>query len=379
MTVVKGLRALRWLPAYGWQRLVRRPTQAQPVHLLIALADHYEPSIVPGAPGDRASADEQERRVQRWCRAYPAAIGAWRDADGRPMRHTYFFPAEEYDKRLIDRLAAHCQAGWGEIEIHLHHGVNGPDTAESTRQALAEFRDTLVAHGSLSRWNGGGAPRYAFVHGNWALANSAGGRCCGVDDEMRILADTGCYADLTLPSAPDRAQTAKINALYECAGPLDRRAPHRRGRDLRVGRPPATWPIIVQGPLGLNFDRRLRGWRVPRLENGALTTAYPPTLGRLALWRRAAVTVEGRPDWIFIKLHCHGMDPTDEAAMLGTPMRRFLGELVEDAARERYRLHFVTAREMVNVALAACDGRRGDPADYFDYRLRLITAPRQVR
>jgi hypothetical protein len=195
---------------------------------------------------------------------------------------------------------------------------------------------------------------------------------------MRILAETGCYADLTLPSAPDRAQTAKINALYECAGPLDRRASHRRGRDLRVGRPPVTWPIIVQGPLALNFDRQRR-WRVPRLENGALTTAYPPTLGRLALWRRAAITVDGRPDWIFVKLHCHGMDPNDEAAMLGTPMRRFLHALDEDAARGDYRVHVVTAREMVNVALAACDGRDGEPGDYFDYRLRLITSSRRWR
>ena len=372
--LTKALRALRWLPAYGWQRLVRRPPRVRPVHLIIALADHFEPSIVPGAPGVRTPADEQERRVERWCRTYPVAVGAWRDADGRPFRHTYFFPAEEYDKRLIDRLAAHCQdGGWGEIEIHLHHGVTAPDTSQNTRRQLVEFRDALVAHGCLSRWDGAGPPRYAFVHGNWALANAAGGRCCGVDDEMAILAETGCYADMTLPSAPDHSQIAKVNALYECARPLERRAPHRRGRDLRVGRPPVTYPLIVQGPLGLNFDRRIRGWRVPCLENGALTTAHPATPGRLTLWRRAAIAVEGRPDWVFVKLHCHGMDPTDEAAMLGTPMRRFLSAVVADAARGEYRVHFVTAREMVNIALAACDGRDGNPGDYRDYRLRLIT------
>ena len=32
---------------------------------------------------------------------------------------------------------------------------------------------------------------------------------------MQILADTGCYADLTLPSAPSRAQVAKINSLVD--------------------------------------------------------------------------------------------------------------------------------------------------------------------
>ncbi|MGC2153548.1 MAG: hypothetical protein WA618_16020, partial [Terriglobales bacterium] len=33
-------------------------------------------------------------------------------------------------------------------------------------------------------------------------------------------------------------------------------------------------------------------------------------------------------------------------------------------------LHFVSAREMVNVILAACDGREGNPGDYRDYRLK---------
>ena len=90
---------------------------------------------------------------------------------------------------------------------------------------------------------GVGPPRYAFVHGNWALANSAQGKFCGVDDEMQILAETGCYGDFTLP-APSSAQVRKINAIYECSLPLNRRAPHRRGRDLQSGRPPKIFPLI---------------------------------------------------------------------------------------------------------------------------------------
>lgn len=360
---------LRVLPAYSWQRLIRRPARGQ-VHLLFALADHFEPSIIPEDGNARAPLDEQERRIENWCRHYPRLVESWRDSEGRPFVHTYFYPAEQYDRRLIERLAAHCHAGWGEIEIHLHHGIEAPDTAENTRQQIIRFRDALAEQGCLAQWNGSGPPRYAFVHGNFALANSADGQCCGVDSEMQVLADTGCYADLTLPTSSfHAAQTAKINALYECAAPLNRRAPHRRGRDLQQGRAAAVFPLILQGPLTLDFNRRSRSG-LPGIENGALTDNNPPTLRRLQLWRRAAITVRGRPDWIFIKLHCHGMDPRHHEAVLGPAMGEFVRRLVEGSAERGERLHFVTAREMTNIALAACDGREGNPGEYRDYRLK---------
>jgi hypothetical protein len=345
------------------------------------LADHFEPSILPGTER-HADLAEQERRLERWCREYPKKLGSWRDDDGRPFRHTYFYPAEQYDRALIDLLAEHCRAGWGEVEVHLHHGIQSPDTGENTRRQLLQFRDTLVTHGCLSRWEGAGPPRYAFVHGNWALANSANGRYCGVDNELQILAETGCYADFTLPSAPNPAQVAKINALYECTLPLDQRAPHRRGRDLQRGYPPEIFPLIMQGPLMIDrrLGKRKSVWPYVRIENAALTTANPPTMDRLYLWQQADIAVRGRPDWIFIKLHCHGMDPRDEQAMLGAPMRQFLEELTTDsrgAGGGERRVHFVTAREMVNIAIAACDGCEGNPGDYRDYRFRLITPPRK--
>jgi hypothetical protein len=343
----------------------------RPVHLIIAVADHFEPAFQPEAPATFADHAEQERRLEGWCRRYPAVVEPWPDDDGQPLRHTYFYPAEQYDAALIHRLGEHCHAGWGEIEIHLHHGVHAPDNAENTRSAIQEFRDALATRGCLSQLDGSGPPRYAFVHGNWALANSAQGRCCGVDEEMQILADTGCYADFTLPSAPSSAQISKINALYECGAPLDERAPHRRGRDLQCGRPPEIFPLMMQGPLMLNLGRRKYGWPFPGIENGELTTVNPPTMERLRMWQQAAITVHGRPEWLFIKLHCHGMDPRDESAMLGAPIRQFLRELVGRPQRQdEYLVHFVTAREMVNIVLAACDGRSGNPNQYRNYRFR---------
>lgn len=358
--------AARVVPSCAWQ-FVTRSVPKGPVHLIFTLADHFEPAIVPEDGRGRAPAAEQERRLERWCREYPRLANEWRDNEGQCFQHTYFYPAEQYDKGLIDRLAEHCAQGWGETEIHLHHGMQAPDTAENTRQTLIAFRDALQQRGCLAYLDGKSPARYAFVHGNFALANSGAGRACGVDSEMQILADTGCYADLTLPSGLHHwSQTAKVNALYECALPLGQRAPHRRGHDLRVGREPQIFPLMIQGPLVL----ALGGRRHIQLDNGALVKSNPPSLRRLQLWKRAAISVHGRSDWLFIKLHCHSMDPTHENAVLGPGMQRFLRDLVGGAKQRQETLHFVSAREMVNIALAACAGREGNPGDYRDYRLK---------
>ena len=359
----KILANVHWIPNYAWQRMVRRQRPPKPFHLVLALADHFEPYIYPPNPRCFLSRSEQLKRVRDWCREYPIVFRSFRDSCGIPFRHTYFYPAEHCDPEIIGILAEHCNRGWGEIEIHLHHGLNGPDTPENTRDELLHFRDFLASNGCLSRLKGSGIPRYAFVHGNWALANLYNGRYCGVDSEMQILAETGCYADFTLPSAPARAQVAKINCLYECKNPLENRGPHRRGRDLHTGSHPSVLPIVIQGPLMIDFSRR-RQRILPTLENSALTAINPPTIYRLRLWTRAGITVQGRPEWLFVKLHCHGMDPRDTQALLGNPTIAFLREVAEAEKDGRFITHFVTAREMTNIVLAACDGKEGNPSLY---------------
>jgi hypothetical protein len=264
--------------------------------------------------------------------------------------------------------------GMGEVEIHLHHGVERPDTADQTRRALTEFRDLLAEeHGCLSREAGDTRPRYAFVHGNLALANSMGGRFCGVDDEMGILAETGCYMDLTLPAAPGQAQVAMINTIYQCGRPLHERAPHRVGHPLRVGGPGVRLPVILTGPLVFDWSRRKHGFPKPRIEDGALTSTSPLSEARLNLWRNARVTVSGRADWVFLKLYCHGFFPGDQEATLGYPILKFWSDMIENAERSgRFQIHFVTAREAFNIAMAAVDGFGGNPSLYRDYRLRQI-------
>ena len=58
-------------------------------------------------------------------------------------------------------------------------------------------------------------------------------------------------------------------------------------------------------------------------------------------------------------------------AVLREPMQNFLEELINGAPDRKEILHFVTAREMANIIVAACDGREGNPGDYRDYRYKL--------
>ena len=374
--------SLPWLSRYPlWragemarQTLRRLRTRAGNgrTHLILVVANHFEPSW--DERYGMVDLATQRTRVDEWCKEARAIGRATSDCDGTPFRHTYFYPAEQYHRPLLEQLAELEADGFGEVEIHLHHGVEKPDTAENLRRALEEFRDLLSEeHQCLSRLDGIGQPRYAFAHGNLALANSMGGRNCGVDSEMRILAETGCYADLTLPAAPLQPQTPRINALYQCGRPLDEPVPHWTGKNLRVGAK-ITWPVLLTGPLVFDWRRRRRGLPAPRIDDGALTARYPLTPERLRRWRSAGICVHGRPEWIFIKLYCHGFFTNDQAATIGEPARRYLQETLEWADRDgRFKIHFATAREAFNIALAAVDGHGGEPVLYRNYLLRPVS------
>jgi hypothetical protein len=367
--------SLPWLVRYPrWQagEWIHRLTDRTGIqHLIIVVANHFEPAW--NSSGIALDSAKQQARVDEWCQAAREIGEAVRDHDGRPFRHTNFYPAEQYDRSLLTRLAELQAAGFGEVEIHLHHGVRGRDTADNTRKTLVEFRDVLAEeHKCLARAEGCATPRYAFVHGNWALANSAAGRYCGVDSEMQILAETGCYADFTLPSAPHVGQVPRVNAIYQCGRPLYERAPHRSGPSVRVGDRPIL-PLILTGPLVFDWSRRRYGLPVPRLETGALTARAPMDVTRLERWRRARIGVVGRPEWVFIKLFCHGFFDHDRPATIGWKMKRFLSEVLELAEQtRRFTLHFASARESFNIALAALDGHTGQPGTYRDYQLRQI-------
>jgi hypothetical protein len=340
----------------------RPPRKDEPVHALICVADHFE--LRHGG----ISSEVARARLARWLEDYPRLFGPLRDSDGRPPRHTFFYPVEQYNPNEVQGLGQLCRAGFAEIEVHLHHDN---DTADSLRQQLFQARTILAGrHGLLARRRRTLEVVYGFVHGDWALNNSRrDGRCCGVDNELRVLQETGCYADFTMPSAPDPTQAQKINSIYYACGDPDRPRCHDSGLDVGTDVAPQDSVMLIQGPLVLNWKRRKWGL-VPRLDNGCLQGSLAPSVERLHLWLQARVQVGGRPDWFFIKLHTHGGPETNQQVLLGDSMIAFHRDLAARAkANPNFHYHYVTAREMYNLARAAEAGWKGSVDDARDYEL----------
>jgi hypothetical protein len=365
-TLLARLRAKNlhaWLGGYAIDvaRRAGRPRPAGLRHLVFAVCDHFEP-LWKGAPAAQGRA-----RVRAWADGYPEAFRGLLDADGRPPRHTFFYPGEQYSPDHVEPLATLARGGFGEVEVHLHHDG---DTEATLRARLQQAIADLGRHGHLSR-DRRGRPRWAFIHGNWCLANARrDGRWCGVDAELPLLFDAGCYADFTFPSAPDETQPNIVNQIYWPAGDLSRRRAYAWGRRARVGEMRRDRLLVIQGPLAI---ARRPGRLAMRIEAASLDADDPPTPARADSWVAQDIHVEGRPEWVFVKVHTHGAKERNAAVVLGAAGRRLHEHL---AARyndgRRWALHYVTAREMYNIAVAAIEGASGNPCDHRD---RVVAPP----
>lgn len=350
-----------WLPGFlrHTAQNLTGPRYQGKKHLIFALCDHYEPLW-----GD-APDDVGEARVQAWLDHYPTMTAPFRDADGHPPRHSFFFPGEEYRPFFLDSLATLAKQGLGEVELHLHHEN---DTADNLRATILEYLDTYDQHGHLSR-DPNGRLRYAFIHGNWCLANARADNAeCGVDEELPLLWETGCYVDMTFPAAPDESQPRLVNQIYWPLGDLARKRSYDFiGERARVGHVKRDRLLLLQGPLALTFKKG----KVPlRLENGHITGVDPGTPERIKTWTKQNIHIAGRPDWIFVKVHTHAAPEKVSDSYLhdgGAQLHRELTTRYNDG--EQWALHYVTAREMYNIAIAAMEGKSGNPAEYRDYLL----------
>jgi len=349
-----------WLPTYIRQALKGRIAFQRPVHILFAIVDHFEPFW------NKDSYDIAVRRVKSWIEKFPKIAKNYKDASGIFPKHTFFYPQEEYNPEFLDMLAEICRQGFGDVEIHLHHDN---DTSEGLREKLINFKTVLYErHGLLRKDKKTGEILYGFIHGNWALDNSRkDGRWCGVNNEITILKETGCYADFTLPSAPSETQTKKINSIYYAKDDIKKPKSHDTGIDVEAGKSLDGDLMLIQGPLALNWNSRKWGL-FPRIENSELSYNYPPSSKRIDLWINQHIHVKGRPEWIFVKVYTHGAQEKNADMLLSgglEQMYSYLEERYNDG--KNYILHYVSAWEMYNIVKAAEAGEKRNPSEYRDY------------
>jgi hypothetical protein len=364
--ILRRRHVMLWLPGYWRSRREAEAAGAGPTHVMFCFVDHFEPGWK--RPGQEVEA----QRVARWSSDYPAMARQFRDADGRHPCHTFFYPEEEYREEHLSALSELCAQGFGEIEVHLHHDR---DTEEGLRAKLMPFVDVLHRqHGALPVDPVTGKVVWGFIHGNWCLDNSRpDGRWCGVNNELIVLKECGCYADFTMPSAPSDTQTSIVNSLYYATDDPLKPKSHDSGLPVQVGRPAQGDLLMVQGVLGFDWSSRKFGI-LPRIENSDVRAGQPPTPARVDQWVRLAPRVRGRPDWRFIKVHTHGAPEGQAKVLLGGPIQRMHEHLTSRYNDGRnHVLHYVSAREMYNIIKAAEAGKSGNPNAYRDF---LLPAPR---
>jgi hypothetical protein len=352
-----------WLPYYIWQNLVakKKRDDGKPKHILFCVVDHFEPFQ------SNVDFSTARNRVNAWVTGYPNMAEKHSDADGRPPQHTWFYPPH-LDHIFLKNLVGLCKSGYGDIEMHLHHNHMQPfpDTPETLRIKIRKCIDDYSRFGIFCLPDG--KRSFAFIHGDWSLDNSRGDQFCGVNNELSILKECGCYADFTFPSL-GAAQPSMINNIYYVKDDPYKAKSYNRGRELFVGGKPWGDLLIIPGIIGFRWKSRTHKYK-PSIEVSNLDKMDYPFPSRIDYWIKNALIIKGKPDWLFIKLHTHGCREVDFDSLFGVQAENMYGYLESKFNdKNKYFLHYVTAREMYNIIKAAEAGLSGDPNKYRNFAI----------
>lgn len=332
-----------------------------PIHIFFCICDHYEPYW------HRASHKKALLRVECWKKNLPKIFNKHSDSDFRCPKYNFFYPQEEYNKKILDIISELCKEGYGEVNVHLHHDN---DTSTNLTRTLMEYKNLLAnEHKLLCFDKTNGEISYGFIHGNWALDNSSpDGRWCGVNNELEILRETGCFADFTLPSAPDASQTKKMNSIYYAIDEPTKAKSHDKGLDAETNIVDRDGLLLVQGVIGLRF----RNGKL-KIENSEISSSNPPDSDRIEYWVRNSLYVKGKKDWRFIKIHTHGTQRETMRMLFEDNYLDSMMTYLEDNYNDgkNYRLHYVSAREMVNIIHAIEMGEREWKPELLDFKYKL--------
>jgi hypothetical protein len=319
-----------WGPGYIGDR-VRAVSRKGIERVWLAIADHYEPLWRGASPAEGAE------RVKQWGKVWPSITrSVANDSSGSPPCYTFFFPVEQYRPELVDPLATMAKFGLAEVEVHIHHDR---DSRQKFVETMSRHCETLhTQHGLLRKQEG--KLRFGFIHGNWALDNSRpDGRWCGLNDEITLLRELGCYADFTMPSGDSPTQARMVNAIYWAKDDPARPKSYDRGVRLRPGGGREGDLLMVPGPLGVRWAERLK----PRMEIGEVAAGDPPTAYRVKRWLALAPRIGGD---VFIKLHTHGATEGNSAMLLGGGLKTLFTEVAHECSQRRARHYFVSTWQM---------------------------------
>jgi len=321
-----------WLPSYLVDRALKFMGGSSPIrYVWVTVADHFEP-LWNGADLNRGRS-----RVEEWRTRWPviaSTVGV--DDFNSPARYTFFYPVEQYHPELLDPLAELTHMGIADVEVHLHHDGEG---REDFVERITTFCDWLAdRHGLLRKVSG--RTRFGFIHGNWALDNSLpSGRWCGLNDEITLLRDLGCYADFTMPSGACASQARMINSIYWCTDNPHLPKSYDRGVAVQQGKTGTGDLLMIPGPLGL----RWRGRLVPRMETAEIASYDPPTSYRVRRWLDLAPRIG---EHAFLKLYTHGAQNDNLKFLLSHGLDDFFSLTREEACRRGAKMHFVSAWQM---------------------------------
>ncbi|MFZ1083924.1 MAG: hypothetical protein WAN35_03030 [Terracidiphilus sp.] len=332
-----------WLAPYLKDRLRRQLHPTKPKRAWVAITDHYEPL------GMGVSLETALARVAQWREKWPrVAEDAPRDASGQRPQYSFFYPQEEYRRELLDGIAEIVRLGVGDVEVHLHHHNEQRD---AFIQKLTEFCRRLTDdHGLLRRHEG--RTVFGFIHGNWALDNSRpDGKFCGLNGEIALLRDLGCYADFTMPSAPSATQGRIVNQIYWCTNNPDQRPrSFDQGIEAKVGGGRCGDLLMITGPFGIRFGERL----MPRIETGELAGYDLATASRVRRWFDLAPRIG---EDLFLKLYTHGAQERNSEPLLNGNLGNLFHWLAEEAEHRGIEIHWATAWQMVQAANALMQKR----------------------
>ena len=316
--------------------------------LIFLIVDHHEHSF---------DNKEAEASTEQWIKDYSEAIKGITDSNGRKFQYSWFYP---YDDRRtpssLELLSEFAGKGYGDIEFHWHRGnISDEEFQRGVADAMKWFSSYGVAVPITSdkRWE----TAFGYVAGNWDLDNGLGRRD-GESHEIDYLLNEGGYGDFTFPNSTS-AQPPFYSRLYYATDSPESKS-YKTGETAAVG-VDEEGLLMFMGPTALDFKEMT-------VEFGTVEAWwYKNFQSRVDNWFRNAPTVEGKPEWRFVKTYTHGVQSRD--LFTSGDFRRMLQKLLKYTEDNDLRLHFVTAREAYNIVQAAEDGLKGNPYEYRNYEI----------